>query len=436
MKDTIEKINKLKKELDTLRPLSPDNAQRLWEKLRLDWNYNSSHIEGNTLTYGETQLLLKLGDNYNTQNNSLKDVKEMQAHDVALHMVQEWARDAERTLTENDIRSLNKIILVSEYWRPAKSSDGTPTRKKITPGTYKSQPNHVILPTGKTFSYTEPENVSSEMHQLMDWYKEADLHPVVKAAFLHYKFVRIHPFDDGNGRVSRLLMNYHMLRNGYPPIIIKTDDKQEYFASLHAADMGNLEAFMHYVGTQLVSSLEVSITAAHGESITEPTDIDKEIELLNQRIKSRDQPKNAAAVLDLYSNVFKPLIVFFISKAEKLDRHYKGKRIFLNIDAWKKEIDPAIPTSEEISDLLGAQTQEVTLQYQLENLNHHMPGLHHEMQIRLSLSQHTYTLHSSGDSNPKTYSYHEHPSEVEKTDLVLAAIKKQIQTIDSLLTKE
>jgi len=104
--DKLEQVKKLKESLDALLPMSVENERAFWKKIRLDWNYNSNHIEGNTLTYGETQLLLMFDKT--TGDHELREYQEMKAHDVAIHMVKEWAKDKSRFLTENDIRELNE----------------------------------------------------------------------------------------------------------------------------------------------------------------------------------------------------------------------------------------------------------------------------------------------------------------------------------------
>jgi len=256
MDKIIERIDLLRADLDVLLPLAKEAETILWEKFQLEWNYNSNHIEGNTLSYGDTKLLFKLGDDFRAQNNSLKDVQEMRAHDVAIEMVKQWSKDNERLISESEIRALNETIIVKPFWTDAVTPDGKPTRRQIIPGEYKEHPNHVQLKSGAIFKYAEPNEVPQKMQELRKWYvaENENSHPLVVAAFLHYKFVCIHHFDDGNGRVSRLLMNYHLLREGFPPVIIKSKDKDNYLYALQQADAGNTDAFVKYVGEQLIWS--------------------------------------------------------------------------------------------------------------------------------------------------------------------------------------
>ncbi|HPH21297.1 MAG TPA: Fic family protein, partial [Haliscomenobacter sp.] len=154
MENILQQINALTEELQALQPIDPEFQRKLDKKFRLEFNYNSNHLEGNTLTYGETELLL-IFDN-TKGNHTMREYEEMQAHDVALRLVQEWAQDEERPLSEADICDLNKIILVRPYWKNARTLDGQQTRRQISVGKYKEYPNSVELPNGEIFEYAAP----------------------------------------------------------------------------------------------------------------------------------------------------------------------------------------------------------------------------------------------------------------------------------------
>ena len=298
--DIFDYIDQLSATYHNLLPMSLENQRRWDKKVRLEFNYNSNHIEGNTLTYGDTQLLLLFGETHGSR--PMRDYEEMKAHDVAFQKIKEWAADTDMPLTEKDIRELNQIILVQPFWKDAITPEGQPTRRQITVGSYKTQPNSVRLPNGELFEYTAPQEVPIQMQALMEWYRDeqAALHPVTLAAMFHYKFVCIHPFDDGNGRVSRLLMNYVLLAHKLPPVVIKSSDKQNYLHALHLADIGQYEAFIRYIAQQVVSSLEMAIKAAKGESIEEPDDLDKEIALLARQLEHQETYKTPQQVLNVF----------------------------------------------------------------------------------------------------------------------------------------
>ena len=344
--DIFDYIDQLSATYNSLLPMSPENQRRWDKKVRLEFNYNSNHIEGNTLTYGETQLLLLFDETHGS--HPMRDYEEMKAHDVAFQKIKEWATDTETPLTEQDIKNLNQIILVQPFWKDAITPNGQPTRRQITVGNYKTQPNSVRLPNGELFEYTAPQEVPIRMQELMEWYrnKQTALHPVTLAAMFHYKFVCIHPFDDGNGRVSRLLMNYVLLAHKLPPVVIKSSDKQNYLHALHLADTGQYEAFIRYIAEQVVSSLEMAIKAAKGESIEEPDDLDKEIALLARQLQHQETYKTPQQVLNVFHWAQQKLIAPCEAVLQKFDKLFQEKKEI------KKVNNEEVKEEDKLKDLL------------------------------------------------------------------------------------
>ena len=275
----------LKTQLDTLRPIESAQEKRIMQKFRLDWNFHSNHLEGNSLNYGETKALLLFG--ITAQGKPLKDHFEITGHNEAIDWVIDMVK-GNRPMTENFIRELHQLLLKESYEVNAITPDGKPTKRKIAVGKYKTMPNHVKTITGEMFYFATPEETPAKMHDLLAWFTEKitqkNVNPILVAAEFHYKFIRIHPFDDGNGRTARILMNFILMQFHYPPVIIKTEDKANYFAALQLADAGNIEAFINYIAQNLVHSLKIMIAGANGEDIEED-EVAKKIKELEQRIK-------------------------------------------------------------------------------------------------------------------------------------------------------
>lgn len=262
------------------------------QKFRLDWNYHSNAIEGNSLTYGETIAFLMEG--LTAKGKPFKDHLDIRGHNEAIDFLMDLVKNHQH-LSEKTIRELHEMILVEPYTTPAKTSGGQRVEKKVTLGAYKSMPNHVQTPTGEIHYYATPEETPAKMSDLMAWLREQqeneDLHPLMVAAVFHYRFVAIHPFDDGNGRMSRLLMNLLLMQHGYPPVVIKQQDRQAYYYALRQADAGDLEAFIRFVGENLVHSLEIYLRGARGESIEEGDDLKKQVELLKKMAEGKKEAK-------------------------------------------------------------------------------------------------------------------------------------------------
>ncbi|MDR1224074.1 MAG: Fic family protein, partial [Tannerella sp.] len=137
-------IEKLLKEWQLLQPLKPELQRDINQQFMVDFNYNSNHLEGNTLTYGQTKLLLLFGDTIG--NASIQDYEEMKAHNVGLELMKMEAIDRDRMLSENFIRELNHTILVRDFYKTGRNGD---FRYKINVGIYKTRPNSVITSTGE-----------------------------------------------------------------------------------------------------------------------------------------------------------------------------------------------------------------------------------------------------------------------------------------------
>ena len=254
----------------------------------LEFNYNSNHIEGNTLTYGQTEMLLMFGKVVDEAN--MKDLEEMKASNVGLKMVKEMAIDKEQPLTEYFIRTLHKTLLREDYTVYRQLPDGTSTSYVVHAGQYKTRPNSVITATGERFEYASPEETPALMTDLLQWYNQAEtegnMTPIELASLFHYRYIRIHPFEDGNGRISRLMVNYILYRHGYPMIVVKSADKTNYLTALNRCDvaigpvpsdgahaeLSQITPFVEYMSKCLVRSLEISIKGAKGESIEDDDD--------------------------------------------------------------------------------------------------------------------------------------------------------------------
>ena len=222
-----------------IQPLSENDLNRLRRRFTIDFNYNSNHIEGNTLTYGQTEILLLFGKVIGEAD--VKDVQDMTASNVTLKMMEEESTIKNVPLTQNFIRTLHRTLLREDYTVYRNLPGGEQTSYTIHAGQYKTRPNSVITRYGDRFEYASPEETPALMADLVDWYNNAELEgklsPVELAILFHYRYIRIHPFEDGNGRIARLLFNYILARHGYPMVVVRSRLKQDYLEALHQADL-------------------------------------------------------------------------------------------------------------------------------------------------------------------------------------------------------
>jgi Fic family protein len=285
----LDTIDRLKRDLDALRPLPPEVTGRVEQKLRIESNYHSNALEGNTLTLAETRSLILHG--LTARGKPMREHRDIEGYDRAIKELAEMARE-DHPLSESFICNLHRVLLNEPYEEETAAGDGRSTRRAIAIGAYKRSPNNIVTSTGETYYFTPPEQVPRFMRELIDWYYQQEAtgeHPIIIAALFHYRFVRIHPFDDGNGRMARLLMNRILLQYGYPLAIIRSDTRDRYLQELERADQTeDPREFIDYIASCCEYPLNLYLRAARGEAIDDADDIDREIALFRQTLGDGD----------------------------------------------------------------------------------------------------------------------------------------------------
>jgi Fic family protein len=251
-----QEIQEINNAIHVLRPIDKDLNNTLQERLRIEWTYNSNAIEGNTLTFGETSFFLREG--LTSEGRPLQDFLEAKNHAEAIDTLEDFIHD-KTPITEFFIKSLHGLLFRGIDPVLTKGSDGKYIQKKLHIGHYKKDSNYVLMVNGKIHYYCEPLQVVGEMEKLIQWLslKETQqLSVVEKAALFHYRFVTIHPFDDGNGRIARLLMNLVLMQEGFPPCIIKNKNRRAYIHTLEKIrDGASIENFVLFIAQELKESM-------------------------------------------------------------------------------------------------------------------------------------------------------------------------------------
>ena len=253
-----QEINNLQVRIDEKKSLRPERWETVMEKLKMEWTYDSNAIEGSTLTLGETIFFLREG--LTVEGKPLKDFLDARNHIDAIDFLYDVISD-ERSITEGLIKEINALLLKGIEYTDAVDLTGKKTKKKATPGHYKKTPNTVIQLDGTIHEYTAPLHVTTEMGKLISWINENidKEHVLITGALAHYNMVRIHPFDDGNGRGARMLMNLIFIKKSLPPAVIRNERRRLYLNTLAKADKGDLEPFVRFVGESLVSTQKVIV---------------------------------------------------------------------------------------------------------------------------------------------------------------------------------
>jgi Fic family protein len=230
MVELLAAISAKRSQLDQLRPLSPEALRNLEHYYDLEITYSSNAIEGNTLSAVETTLVIEQG--VTVAGKPLKDHLEALDHYDAIRYVRELAHET-AGLSESDIRNLHRLVMLR-------------SRPDIA-GQYATRARYVRTEGGR-HQFPSPAEIPALMGDLAMWLKAAP--ETTGTAFeVHRRVVDIHPFNDGNGRTARLLMNLVLIRSGYPPVAVRPEDRFAYIKALQLSQAGeghkSFEALMY-----------------------------------------------------------------------------------------------------------------------------------------------------------------------------------------------
>lgn len=232
-----EKLKKLNK----MRPLPKSAVQKLQDQMRIEMTYNSNAIEGNRLTLKETFLVINEG--ITVKGKPLKDHLEAKDHYAALQYLYDLVEKGKRrTISERLVRVLHQLIMqdTDKEWA----------------GVYR---NSNIIIGGADHTPPDALEVPQKMRELINWIKKNKnkLHIIELSSLLHHKLVHIHPFFDGNGRISRIIMNLFLMQSGFPLVIILKNDRKKYYNILEQADKGNYKPLVRFIAQAIERSLDL-----------------------------------------------------------------------------------------------------------------------------------------------------------------------------------
>lgn len=237
--DFFKVLDENKQKLDSKRTLSKETLKSLEENFKLEWTYNSNAIEGNTLTLKETKVVL---EGIAIGGKTMREHLEVINHKEAIEFLEELVQ-YNNDLSEMDIKNLHAIVL--------KGIDNENAGRYRTANVIISGANHI-----PPDAIIVPESMEKLIYRYDEWKEK--YHPIIVAALLHAEFVKIHPFIDGNGRTARLLMNFEVMKNGYPPIIIKNEERHKYYDALDVGALtGDYTDFVKMVTKQAEEMIDL-----------------------------------------------------------------------------------------------------------------------------------------------------------------------------------
>lgn len=227
--------DEFKAKIDAHRPLPLDAVKQIQDYYKIGLTYSSNALEGNTLDLAETKVVLE--DGLTIGGKPLKDHLEALGHASAFTRLMHLAKAD--TISENDIKDLHKLFYEKIDDKNA--------------GKYRQKP---VIVTGSDVDFPRPEELDNLMSDFISTIPQMrkTLHPVEFAAMVHVKFVNIHPFIDGNGRVARLLMNLALLQSGYNIVIIPPIVRADYIRALQDSNHNIYEPFVNFVSEMVLES--------------------------------------------------------------------------------------------------------------------------------------------------------------------------------------
>lgn len=239
------KLEQLKKH----RPLPSMALNKIREALTVEWTYNSNSIEGNTLSLRETHMVLQEG--ITIKGKSLREHFEAKNHERAIHLLYKLV-DGPETLTDNNILSLHALVMnsIEEEFAGRLRNGG-------------------VRISGANFVPPNALKVPDLLEELLVFVKDnpLSLNVIELSTVFHHRFVWIHPFFDGNGRTVRLAMNLLLMKEGYPPAIILTNDRIKYYTALNDANKGNYDKLMLLMAQAMERTLNIYLNALPGNDL-------------------------------------------------------------------------------------------------------------------------------------------------------------------------
>lgn len=305
--DTLRQADELQQRIHAHGRLPDDVLRKINYKFRLEWNYHSNRMEGNTLTREETRSVMV--GNIQVDKKPLKDLLEVKGHDDVINQIIKMGR-GELNVSEKRIKEIHRAIM---------HEDEEEKRSQI--GEWKAKANEIINYKHEKYNFAPPGEVRERVHKLVDWLNaqrdkiksntRGAVHPAELAFRFHLDYLTIHPFYDGNGRTGRILMNLILIAYGFPPVYITDQEKEtcyRYLADIQGYG-GDPDLYLDFMAGLLIRSQELVLDAIAGKDIEEPDDVLKEIALWKKQLGTAQVlPRSNARIAELYKEAFSPML--------------------------------------------------------------------------------------------------------------------------------
>ena len=333
---------------------SPNAYKAFTERLNRRWSIETGIIEGiYDLDRGVTETLIERGiateyiERGSTNKEPAELVQILNDHQDSVASVNYWIEQG-RPLTKNFIKSLHNQILNSQHTHTAINQFGSRFEATLRKGEFKTQPNNPTRPDGAIHEYCPPEQVESELDNLLSMYERYDkegCHPLLLAAWLHHRFTQVHPFADGNGRVGRAILTWHLVKNRYFPVVVSRDDRAEYIGVLEKADAGDLAPVIDLIAdlekTTILQVIDEGRLDSQPELEPEGDLVDQVVDSIVDRAKRRTltESEQMRSVNHLASVLQEEARIYLTDKSQEIKEKLSAARIHMDFNVELDETE-------------------------------------------------------------------------------------------------
>ena len=303
--DKLRQIDEIQADILERGVIATELLNKINYKLRLEWNYTSNSMEGNSLTKRETRTVMVNAIEVN--GKPIKDITEIKNHDKVISTIMKIGK-GELNISESRVKEIHKGIMYED----------DPEKEKYI-GQWKNTDNYMINFQGERYDFAPHAEVKERMHDLINWTntekekiqqaKKDAIHPVLLAFRFHLDYLAIHPFYDGNGRTARILTNLILISYGYPPLYVNESEKQNYHRYLTDIQSygGEPDLFYEFMADLLLRSMRIITDAIEGKNIEEEDDFIKEIQLLKTKGSVKNIPRSPIVIYNAFKLIDKDL---------------------------------------------------------------------------------------------------------------------------------
>lgn len=454
----MKSVNDLHNAWNALLPLPKIVEERINQKFIVAYNYNSNLLEGNGLTYMQTELFLMSGQTKGSAK--LSDYVKASAHNNALKKIVSASKRKNYSLTEDFVKELYKTLTSGPAINEYAMDDGClmDYMEHSFTVSYKRKNNAILTPEGHTIHFASVSDTPKLMSELVAWYnaesQAGKLHPIELAALLHYKFLCIHPFPDANGRIARLLVNFTLLKNDYPMIVIHCEDKDEYHRALaesnhvvgstgireakaNADDVSRLSELF----TRLtINSFESCFKIVNGDDAVLYDELHRRISTLHKRLDvtiNRDDVKLAyskPAVKSVVERTIVPLLKTWEEYLSEFDLLIYNRKSYMSIDGYEQNYEyDFLSLADNLVHLDRIPEENIHLSLYITGIRNTNKNKNSKPiyggEIRITFYKSVYEIRNSANETIYTKLYHQGLDEAETEEIMASQCETLANTI-------